>query len=109
MKCLSHDCPTSPEDTLTASWLRLAYAASPPAFRGVKRRHIAIYLVHIAWSAALSGLGRLTGLDRATLRYACRRVENIRDHMQSDRALSALEAALVHVAAVFCTIGSAGR
>ena len=89
-----------------------AASGAPPAKiittnRGCARiawaRHLAIYLQHVAFVASLSSCARLVGRDRATVRYACARIEDARDERRFDDGLSRLECALREQAQMLST------
>lgn len=57
-------------------------------------RQLAVYLHHVALGASLSACGRQFGRDRATMRHACARIEDLRDDPCFDAAAARLEGAL---------------
>lgn len=57
-------------------------------------RHLAVYLLHVAFGASLSSCGRVFFRDRASIRHACARIEDARDDAGFDLAVSRLELAL---------------
>lgn len=57
-------------------------------------RQLAVYLQHVALGASLSACARLFGRDRATVRHACARIEDMRDDPRFDRCATRLETAL---------------
>ncbi|MBU2531755.1 MAG: chromosomal replication initiator DnaA [Alphaproteobacteria bacterium] len=54
-------------------------------------RHVAMYLAHVACGLSLTAVGRLFKRDRTTVSYACRRIEDMRDRPQYDRAIGMME------------------
>ncbi len=77
-----------------------AYAEDPESLKNAPtrgraqealRRHMAIYLCHVGFSMSLGRLGAAFGRDRATISYAIRRIEDMRDDHQIDVVLDALE------------------
>ncbi len=62
--------------------------------RTARARHLAVYLHHVALGASLSACARHFGRDRATIRYACARIEDLRDDPRFDRGAARLEQAL---------------
>lgn len=60
----------------------------------VEARHLAIYLAHVTLGLDLNRLSRAFRRDRASLRHALRRVEDLRDDPIFDRRLSGLETVL---------------
>lgn len=60
-------------------------------------RQIAMYLTHVAFGLTLSEVGRLFARDRTTVAHACAAVEDLRDDPSFDRALLALECALIRL------------
>lgn len=73
--------------------------------RGVNRgrkflyaRAAALYLGHVALAIPLTEAARALGRDRASARRACAKLEERRESPVYDRALSALESALI----LFC-------
>lgn len=57
-------------------------------------RQLAVYLQHVALGASLSACARLFARDRATVRHACARIEDLRDDDAFDFGAARLEAAL---------------
>ncbi len=57
-------------------------------------RQLAMYLAHVVGGLSLSEVGRLFGRDRTTVAHACQVVEDRRDDLTFDRAVSLLELAL---------------
>jgi hypothetical protein len=63
--------------------------------------HIAIYLTHVVFSVSQRLTGFAFNRDRATIRYACARIEDARDDLHLDYALDVLGAALAaHAVAI---------
>lgn len=60
-----------------------------------RARHLAVYLHHVALGASLSACARNFRRDRASMRYACARIEDLRDNPVFDRCAARLERALV--------------
>lgn len=56
--------------------------------------HVAIYLAHVVLGVSQKSAGRMFGRDRTSVRYACARVEDARDHEPFDQALDALSCAI---------------
>lgn len=59
-----------------------------------RARQLAVYLHHVVFGVSLSACARDFGRDRATVRYACARIEDRRDDARFDGAASRLECAL---------------
>jgi len=57
-------------------------------------RQIAMYLAHVVMSLNYSETGRMFRRDRTTAVYACRLIEDRRDHPATDALLQSLETAL---------------
>jgi Bacterial dnaA protein helix-turn-helix len=79
-----------------ATGVSAAAIAAPQRRRApvARARHLAVYLHHVALGASLSACGRLFGRDRATIRYACARVEDRRADKGFDCAAATLERAV---------------
>ena len=60
-----------------------------------RARQFAVYLQHVALGESLSTCARLFKRDRATVRHACARIEDMRDDPQFDFGLMLLEKALI--------------
>jgi hypothetical protein len=60
-----------------------------------RARQLAVYLHHVALGASLSACARHFGRDRATIRYACARIEDMRDDPRFDICAARLEAAVI--------------
>jgi Bacterial dnaA protein helix-turn-helix len=60
-----------------------------------RARLFAIYLHHVALGESLSACARLFVRDRATVRYACARIEDMRDDPNFDFVTMRLETALM--------------
>jgi chromosomal replication initiation ATPase DnaA len=60
-----------------------------------KARQFAVYLHHVAFGVSLSDCARSFDRDRATVRHACARIEDLRDDAAFDHATTLLEGALV--------------
>lgn len=58
-------------------------------------RQVAMYLAHVSLGLNYSEIGRCFSRDRATVRHACRIVEDRRDDRCFDSMLNRLEQALV--------------
>ena len=58
-------------------------------------RQIAMYLAHVSCGLSLTEVGQGFNRDRTTVAHACQRVEDRRDHAETDLALDYLEAAIV--------------
>jgi chromosomal replication initiation ATPase DnaA len=65
--------------------------SAPPVARA---RQLAVYLHHVALGASLSACARAFARDRATVRHACARIEDMRDDPHFDRGATRLERAL---------------
>ncbi|MBI1867680.1 MAG: hypothetical protein HYS06_05225 [Methylocystis sp.] len=63
--------------------------------RAAKARQLAAYLLHVAFGASLSSCGRALARDRASIRHACAKIEDARDAIRVDLALTHLERALL--------------
>lgn len=59
-----------------------------------KARQSAMYLTHVACGLPLQRVGQAFARDRATVAYACNRVEEMRDDPAFDALLRALEACI---------------
>jgi hypothetical protein len=70
----------------------LAAIAAPgrPRARVARARQLAVYLHHVALGASLSACARLFARDRATIRHACARIEDLRDDARFDEAATRL-------------------
>ncbi|RTL80319.1 MAG: chromosomal replication initiator DnaA [Hyphomicrobiales bacterium] len=75
-----------PAAALADPWRRRAHVA--------RARHLAVYLHHVALGASLSACARDFAGDRASMRYACARIEDLRDDPAFDRGAARLEQAL---------------
>lgn len=60
-----------------------------------RARQFAVYLHHVALGDSLSACARLFRRDRATVRHACARIEDMRDDTSFDFGVMLLERALV--------------
>ncbi len=70
--------------------------ATPTRCAAIARaRQFAVYLHHVALGESLSACARLFGRDRATVRHACARIEDMRDDPVFDFGATILERALV--------------
>lgn len=58
-------------------------------------RQTAMYLAHVSCGLSLTEVGQGFSRDRTTVAHACQRVEDCRDHPDTDLALDYLEAAIV--------------
>lgn len=63
--------------------------------RVARARQLAVYLHHVALGASLSACARLFARDRATIRHACARIEDLRDDARFDEAAARLGRAVV--------------
>ena len=69
--------------------------ATPTRCAAIARaRQFAVYLHHVALGESLSACARLFGRDRATVRHACARIEDMRDDPGFDFGATILERAL---------------
>ncbi|WP_363349742.1 chromosomal replication initiator DnaA [Methylocystis echinoides] len=62
--------------------------------RVTRARHLAVYLHHVALGASLSACARDFARDRASMRYACARIEDLRSNPAFDRCAARLERAV---------------
>lgn len=70
--------------------------ATPSRRAAIARaRQFAVYLQHVALGESLSACARLFKRDRATVRHACARIEDMRDDPLFDFGLVLLEKALI--------------
>jgi hypothetical protein len=70
--------------------------ATPGRHAAVARaRQFAVYLHHVALGQSISSCARLFRRDRATVRHACARIEDMRDNPHFDFGVTILERALV--------------
>lgn len=79
-----------------ATGVSLAAIAAPERSRAraARARQLAVYLHHVALGASLSACARLFGRDRATIRHACARIEDLREDARFDEAAARLERAV---------------
>ncbi len=72
-------------------------AISTPTRQAViaRARQFAVYLHHVALGESLSACARLFARDRATVRHACARIEDMRDDPHFDFGATLLEKALI--------------
>ena len=56
-----------------------------------KARQLAAYLAHVAFGHPLAVIAPWFGRDRATLRFGCAAIEDMRDNPDFDRRLEAIE------------------
>jgi hypothetical protein len=54
-------------------------------------RQVAMYLAHVGCGLSLTAVGRIFGRDRSTVAHACRRIEDARERVQFDRAVTMME------------------
>lgn len=75
-----------------AAGVPLAAIAAPGRRRArvARARQLAVYLHHVALGASLSACARLFARDRATIRHACARIEDLRDDARFDEAATRL-------------------
>lgn len=73
------------------------YAIATPGRRAAvaRARQFAVYLHHVALGESISACARLFRRDRATVRHACARIEDMRDNPRFDFGVTVLERALV--------------
>ncbi len=57
-------------------------------------RHVAIYLACTRFGVTFTEAGRIFGRDRTTAAYACRRIEEARDGLRTDRLVEQLDRAV---------------
>ncbi len=62
--------------------------------RTARARQLAVYLHHVALGASISACARHFARDRATIRHACARIEDLRDDPRFDHCAARLEQAL---------------
>jgi chromosomal replication initiation ATPase DnaA len=62
--------------------------------RVARARQLAVYLHHVALGASLSACARQFSRDRATIRHACARIEDLRDDARFDESAARLERAV---------------
>lgn len=65
------------------------YPNQPPA----EARQLAMYLAHVSCSLPMTHVGAVFGRDRATVRYACHKIEDFRSIISFERTLCRLETA----------------
>lgn len=57
-----------------------------------RARQVGMYLAHIGCELSLTAVGRLFERDRSTVAYACRRIEDAREHPPFDELIANMEA-----------------
>lgn len=79
-----------------ASGVPLAAIEAPRRYakRVALARQLAVYLHHVALGASFSVCARQFARDRATIRHACARIEDLRDDPAFDHCAMRLEQAL---------------
>jgi hypothetical protein len=79
-----------------ATGVSLAAIAAPQRRRArvARARQLAVYLHHVALGASLSACARQFARDRATIRHACARIEDLRDDARFDESAARLERAV---------------
>ncbi|QGM98019.1 helix-turn-helix domain-containing protein [Methylocystis parvus] len=82
--------------------------ASPTRSRApvARARQLAVYLHHVALGASLSACARAFARDRATVRYACAVIEDLRDDPQVDGWTARLEQAVAAQRDMVCRLMS---
>lgn len=65
----------------------------------VLARQVAMYLSHVAFGLTFSEISLIFQRDRTTVAHACAAIEDLRDNPSFDRALFALENALIRLPA----------
>jgi len=73
-----------------------------------RARQLAVYLCHVALGASLSACARAFARDRATIRHACARIEDLRDDPRFDACARRLEFALAAQRDMICALLSQG-
>jgi len=99
----SRSAPLFPRTPLSTAAAAAALGVDPTMLAAPTRlcapvaraRQIAVYLHHVAMGASLSDCARLFRRDRATVRHACARIEDMRDDPHFDFGVTILERALV--------------
>ncbi|MBO6918260.1 MAG: hypothetical protein JJ858_07515 [Rhizobiaceae bacterium] len=62
------------------------------SFQGVKFiKHLAIYLCHVVLGHSMRKIARGIGLDRTSVSYACRKIEDKRDDYEAEQFISLCE------------------
>ncbi len=56
-----------------------------------RARQVGMYLAHVGCELSLTAVGRLFERDRSTVAYACRRIEDAREHPPFDRGIAMME------------------
>lgn len=86
---------------LVVQLVSLAFGAPPEEVAGETRtraaalaRHAALYLAHVALAIPMDRIGAVFRMNRTSVGYACRVVEDRRDDPVFDEAMSRLEACL---------------
>lgn len=69
-----------------------------------RARQLAVYLHHVALGASLSDCARAFARDRATVRYACGVIEDLRDDPCVDRWAARLEQAVAAQRDMVCDL-----
>lgn len=64
-------------------------------------RQLAMYLLHVTAGRNMSEIGAFFGRDRTTVSHACGRIEDQRDSVEFDQAVTGLEGAVDLIAANF--------
>ena len=59
-----------------------------------RARQVGMYLAHVGCELSLTAVGRLFDRDRSTVAYACRRIEDAREHPPFDQLIAKMEGAV---------------
>ena len=86
-------------DTIIANTICSIYRIDASLLHGTSRgsanvalaRQVAMYLAHVVGRLDYTGVGRLYGRDRTTVKYACAVVEDMRDDPAFDLTIHLLE------------------
>lgn len=81
-------------------------AATRKNRRAAEARQVSMYLAHVVLHMSHRQIARGFGRDRTTARYACRRVEELREDPERDRLVTWLEALLREPAWTVVEMGS---
>ena len=115
------DPPPAPISGLCAAAAAAAAGVSLAAIHAPQRRRarvararqLAVYLHHVALGASLSACARQFARDRATIRHACARIEDLREDARFDESAARLEQAVAAqrdmVLALLSASGGAAR
>ncbi len=87
--------PQTYKDTLRSRRVRHSGNWCASDTRVENHFHVAVYLTHVVFGVSQRTAGRVFGLDRTSVRYACARIEDARDDKALDSALDILAVALI--------------